>query len=158
MHSQEVRQILARLEYLAESAQAARRRYERSSDSLYLGQYRDIEEQLRSDVKALRELTLDNGGQQLRIQRLSPWMQTVLDGPAVKISGLLDELKVVAQEMDDVEAQLLGNRVKQSNSSARAAYATIAAATALSLVRRGTTWYVTRRELARRLQNGMAPS
>jgi hypothetical protein len=63
---------------------------------LYLGQYRDIEEQLRSDVRTLRELTLDNAGQQLRIQRLSPWMQTVLDGPDVKISGLLDELKVVA--------------------------------------------------------------
>lgn len=34
VHSQEVRQILAQLEYLAESAQAARRRYERSGDSL----------------------------------------------------------------------------------------------------------------------------
>jgi hypothetical protein len=63
---------------------------------LYLGQYRDIEEPLRSDVRTLRELTLDNAGQQLRIQRLSHWMQTVLDGPDVKISGLLDELKVVA--------------------------------------------------------------
>jgi PAS domain-containing protein len=120
---------------------------------LYLGQYRDIEEQLRSDVRTLRELTLDNAGQQLRIQRLSPWMQTVLDGPDVKISEFLRELIVVAREMDGVEAQLLDNRVRQSNSSAWAAYATIGASTALSLVLLGAIWYVTRRELVRRLHN-----
>ena len=153
VHSQEVRQVLARLEYLAESAQTARRRYERSGDHLYLAQFRDVAKRLHSDVWTLRALTLDNEGQYRRIQRLLPQMQIVRDDLDPKISELLDELKVVAREMDAVEVQLLNDRVRRSEFSARAAYATIAASAALSLLLFGAAWYFTRRELARRLHN-----
>ena len=147
-HTLAVRQVISRATHAVTSAETALRRHAQTGDRQFLDQYKDMERHLVADVQELRQLTSDNAGQRQRLDRLSAWPRSV-DGVPADAAQSLATLSAAARAMDQEEVALLALRSERSDTSARVAFLTIAAATFGNLVLLAGVYCLAMREVRR---------
>jgi PAS domain S-box-containing protein len=146
--------------------------YVLADDQRFLDDAREAEAQVRSAIRRSRELTADNRGQQRRLDELEPviseklsYMNRIVEvrrrlgyDAAVKAVGsgsgedLMQRAASLIQAMSAEEEALLAAREKRARARASSAllFLLVGGVTAIALV--GSTLWVIRRDMARRLR------
>lgn len=136
-HTFEVTEAIDRVVTSVQDIENGQRGFLLSGDPVFLVAYDRARNALPKDLKRLRELPRDNPGQQQRIQKLSQLVDQKLafaqETLAVKRTGgdfaglitegrgrrLMDEIRIVALEMRQVEKRLLAARAERAAGAQR---------------------------------------
>jgi PAS domain S-box-containing protein len=169
-HTQEVLATLASVLSDVAEAENARRGYFITSDSVFRRKYETSAAAAYANLARVRQLTVDNGPQQRRLDALDPLITRRLrllgqlidsqgknpSDVAVQVSktlegeGIQTGVRALLAEMAGAERILLQSRIATARASTRFAISTILLGTSLALGLLGAVLYLLQREITQR--------
>ena len=167
-HTHEVLENLEGLIGTLKDAETGQRGYILTGETRYLEPYFDTEEKLDAVIEDLRQLMADNPGQEDRLDqaerliadKLDELQETIqlrdTDGLDVAVAmvltdvgkDIMDTLRVLIDEMKDVEQLLLTTRTNVAEAAAETTKMTIWAGTLIALLLLGLAWVAITRDIS----------